>query len=121
MKAVTITTDNVVSIVNVESNGSPLYQQMHEAVGGYYENVYPRGLDEDYVMVVNEEGLLMDLPLNSIASYLYGTFQHGQPIVGNVIILKSGYFKGEPDVVGMSDEEATKLVKKLLNSEKGVN
>ena len=40
MKAVTITTDNIVSIVEVKSNGSPLYKQMNEAVGGYYENVY---------------------------------------------------------------------------------
>ncbi len=57
-------------------------------------------------MMVNEEGLLQGLPLNLIGSILYGTPQHGQPIVGNVIFLKEGYHGGEPDVVGMTADEA---------------
>lgn len=116
MKAVTITTDNIVSIVEVKSNGSPLYKQMNEAVGGHYENVYPRRLKEGFVMVVNEEGLLKDLPLNIIGSYLYESDKHGQPIVGNVIILKLGHFQGEPDVVGLTDDEANEIMNDLLKT-----
>jgi len=116
MKAVTITTDNIVSIVEVQSNGSPLYKQMNEVVGGYYENVYPRRLKEGFVMVVNEEGLMKELPLNIIGSYLYETDKHGSPIVGDVIILKLGHFQGEPDVVGLTDDEANEIMNDLLKT-----
>ena len=59
--------------------------------------------------MVNEEGLLLNLPLNPLGSSLYGTPQHGQPIVGDVIFLNDGYHGGEPDVVGMTTEEAQSL------------
>ena len=115
MKAVTVTTDNEIKIIDVEKNGSQLYEQMRKAVGGYYENVYPQRLPKEFVMVVNEEGRLKDLPVNEVGSYLYGGDVHGEPIVGNIIILKLGYYEGEPDVVGMTDNEAIMIVKNLLN------
>lgn len=120
MKAVTVTTDNVISIVNIESNGSPLYEQIREAVGGYYENVYPKRLPEGFVMVVNEEGRLQDLPINEIGSYLYGSDVHGEPIVGNIIILKLGYYEDEPDVVGMTDNEAITIAENLIYNVKAL-
>ena len=55
------------------------------------------------VMVVNEEGLILDLPLNPYASILYGTQLHGHPIVGNVAILQQGYRDDEPDIVGLGE------------------
>ena len=85
---------------------APHYDIIRKAVGGWYEHVHPVGLERPYCMVVNEEGLLLGLPLNLIGSILYGTPQHGQPIVGNVIFLKNGYYCGEPDVVGMTADEA---------------
>ena len=119
MKAVTVTTDDAIDIIEVKENGSPLYKQMSEAVGGYYENVYPRrfqGEYQDFVMVVNEEGLIKGLPLNRTGCFLYGTDIHGSPIVGNVIILKKGYFEGEPDIVALTDEEAEKVKQYLMNN-----
>ena len=118
MKAVTVTTDNEIDIIDVKENGSPLYKQMKEAVGGFYENVYPRrfsGEFQDFVMVVNEEGLILDLPINEVGCFLYETDKHGHPIAGNAIILKQGYFEGEPDVVALTEEEAEK-VKNYLES-----
>ena len=88
---------------------SPHYDVIRTAVGGGYERVHPVGLERPYCMMVNEEGLLLNLPLNLTGSVLYGTPQHGQPIVGNVIFLKDGYHGGEPDVVGMTTEEAQSL------------
>lgn len=38
-------------------------------------------------MIVNEEGLLKDLPLNRAGSLLYGTQFHGSPIVGDIVIM----------------------------------
>lgn len=87
----------------------PSYDVLREAVGGWYEHVRPMGLNRPYSMMVNEEGLLHGLPLNALGSALYGTHLHGQPIVGDIVIVKDGYYDGEPDVVGMTEDEAQKL------------
>lgn len=50
-------------------------EQMQEMVGGYIEIV--PSLKEGHVLIVNEEGLLQNLPLNPAASELAG-----RPIVG---------------------------------------
>jgi hypothetical protein len=56
-------------------------KKMQELVGGYIELVY---LNNGMCLVINEEGLLIDLPLNQQATELYG-----YPIVGDVIYAKS--------------------------------
>jgi hypothetical protein len=52
-------------------------KELQKAVGGYIELVY---LGNDKILVVNEEGLLENLPLNRKASTLAR-----RPIVGNVV------------------------------------
>ena len=42
-------------------------------------------------LVVNEEGLLENLDLNLFGSILYGMAEHGQPILGDVVIAKEGW------------------------------
>ena len=71
-------------------------------------------------MMVNEDGLLLNLPLSPLGSLLYGTPQHGQPIVGNVIFLKDGYHDGEPDVVGMTEDEAQALGDRFVKMTGGI-
>lgn len=102
MKGIVIKTDGNMS---VKEFGEPPYQTVGAEVGGYIEIVHSRGLPEPYLMIVNEEGLLQKLELNEIGSVLYGTQVHGQPIVGNVVIMKDGFVNGEPDVVGLDDDE----------------
>lgn len=73
----------------------------------YFENVYPRGLEEPYMMIVDEEGLNKEKPvLNFFASWLYETHKHGQPIVGDVLIMKQIMTDDGPDVIGMEKDEA---------------
>ena len=91
-----------------------------EAVGGWYEHVHPMGLERPYSMMVNEEGLLLGLPLNRLGSELYGTPKHGQPIVGDVVFLKDGYHGGEPDTVGMTEDEAQRLGDKFVKMTGGI-
>lgn len=56
------------------------YQQL---VGGYIEVVYAAALQPYHAaMVVNENGLLDDLPCNPLASILYGDY-----IAGNAVIV----------------------------------
>ena len=106
VEGVVVTTKNEVFIQSYER---PLYLSLNKTVDGPIEIVHPRGLGRPMCMIVNEEGLLRQLPLNMYGSYLYGTHQHGHPIVGNIVILKEGYTDEGPDVVGMTEEECTRI------------
>lgn len=106
MKGVVVTTNHE---VRVEDFSDPLYKTVGSAVGGYIEHVKPARLRHPYCMIVNEEGRLLDLPLNYVGSYFYGTDQHGEPIVGNIVVMKDGYRNGEPDIVGLDDSEVERV------------
>lgn len=106
MKGLIVTTKHEIREVDYDA---PNYDVISRAVGGYYEHVCPRRLNRPYCMMVNEEGLLNALPLNVLGSYLYETDRHGAPIVGDIIILKEGHYHGEPDIVGLTEEEAKRL------------
>ncbi len=101
MKGLIITTCNTMRIADFEQ---PAYKSVGKAVDGYIEIVHPRGLEFPYCMIVNEEGILRGLPTNLYGSHLYG---HVNPIVGDIVILKEGFVNGEPDLVGLSDEECS--------------
>ena len=58
-KGVVITTADEVS---VRDFAAPLNKSLGAVVGGYIELVHPQGLQPPYCMIVNEEGLLKDLP-----------------------------------------------------------
>lgn len=106
MKGIVVTTDLE---IRIEEFSDPLYKTVGSAVGGYIEHVKPARLRHPYCMIVNEEGRLLDLPLNYVGSYFYGTDQHGEPIVGNIVIMKDGYRGGEPDIVGLNDSEVERV------------
>ena len=117
MIALVVNTKNEIRRVEYDP---PHYDVIKEAVGGWYEHVHPVGLDHPYSMMVNEEGLLLGLPLNRLGSELYGTPKHGQPIVGDVVFLKDGYHGGEPDTVGMTEDEAQRLGDKFVKMTGGI-
>lgn len=106
MKGIVVTTDLE---IRIEEFSDPLYKTVGSAVGGYIEHVKPARLRHPYCMIANEEGRLLDLPLNYVGSYFYGTDQHGEPIVGNIVIMKDGYRGGEPDIVGLDDSEVERV------------
>ena len=117
MIALVVNTKNEIRRVEYDP---PHYDVIQKAVGGWYEHVHPMGLDRPYSMMVNEEGLLLGLPLNRLGSELYGTPKHGQPIVGDVVFLKDGYHGGEPDTVGMTEDEAQRLGDKFVKMTGGI-
>lgn len=80
----------------------------------WIEVVHPEKLPEGYAMIVDEEGLLTEKPLNRFGSWLYGIEKHGQPIVGDVLIVKESYTPEGLDHVGMMDGEAEELIKRLI-------
>lgn len=76
----------------------------------YVETVHPRYLQEPYILMIDEEGRLKDKPsINFIASYLYGTHEHHEPIVGNVLVMKLGMTDEGPDILPLDEAEARQV------------
>ena len=67
-------------IVIIITEIQPELEDCQKVVGGFVEMVY---LEDGRQMLVNEEGLLKELPYNPIASQLAG-----HTIVGNAIVLE---------------------------------
>lgn len=57
------------------------------------------------VLVIDDSGRLKDKPVNKLASLIYGIKRHGEPIVGNALLLKEGMFNGEPDLMSLDVED----------------
>lgn len=103
MKGIVITTKYE---MRVQEFSEPAYKSIGEAVGGWIEIVRPVRLKRPYCMVVNEKGLLRNLPMNVFGSYLYGTDNHGSPIAGDIVLLKEGISSdGERDLLGLTEQD----------------
>ena len=90
MKTIKITADDKISVVNVDFDD---YRSIQQAIGcDLFEPVKTQILFDFFgqpvMMLVDESGLIKDLRPNSVASYLYGFFGHGQVIVGDIIFAK---------------------------------
>lgn len=87
MKTLKITTDNKISIIDLDFD----HKSLREEVGGYVELVRTQKLLDYFktkvVMIVDEEGLVKNLPVNPMGCYFYDTNKHGNPIVGDVILV----------------------------------
>ena len=103
MKGLVITTKYE---MRVQEFSEPAYKSIGEAVDGWIEVVHPVRLERPYCMVVNEEGLLRNLPINGFGSYLYGTDSNGSPIEGDIVLLKEGINSdGDYDFLGLTEQD----------------
>ena len=92
-----------------------LNDQIHDELGGaFYEIVHPRSLSHKFLMLCDDERVLKDLPVNHVASELYGTRIHGCPICGDVLIMRE-YIdeEGERDICGLNDRDVGELLRIL--------
>lgn len=77
------------SIIDVKPNNGTDFslEELQEIVGGYIEVV---GLMDNEIMVINEEGKLIDLPFNETATQMYqevdGFYDY---IAGDVLVCDS--------------------------------
>lgn len=62
-------------------------KEMQEYVGGWIEVIY---LASGEIMVLNEEGKLIELPINEKATELYGSYD---VIVGDVMVITKNQIK----------------------------
>ena len=103
MKGIVITTKYE---MRVQEFLEPVHKSIGEAVDGWIEIVHPVRLGRPYCMVVNEEGLLRNLPMNVLGSFLYRTDIYGSPIVGDIVLLKEGINSdGEYDLLGLTEQD----------------
>ncbi|MBO5408915.1 MAG: hypothetical protein J6A61_05935 [Clostridia bacterium] len=110
MKAIIITADGKISQCDVEKNGEPLYQLVRDTIDGFMEHIYFPDFP-GFIGTVDEEGKLKNKLVNILATRLYRN-----PLdflIGDVIILKYGTYKGDSDIVGIPDEEANRLMNKI--------
>lgn len=116
MKGIVITTKNE---MRVQEFSEPAYKSIGEAVGGWIEVVHPKRLESPYCMLVNEEGVILKLPINSFGSFLYGTDYHGDPMLGDIVLLKEGINSdGERDILGL-DEQDIKYLCDMVSTKNG--
>lgn len=102
MKAVVIkATGNIYPVTLTK----PLHRSAGAIVNDHIEVVRPINLKQPYVMLCAESGLLKEMPLNLVASYLYGMQHHGNPIVGDVIIMR----EDGVNLIGLEDLELLRV------------
>ena len=109
MKTIKISTNNEVSVIDVDFND---FRSIKNAIGGYFETVKTQKMWEYFkrpmMFLADEEGHLKKLPLNQLGSYFYDTERHGWPIAGDIILaVPFGEY-----IIGIDDVEVLKL--KLL-------
>lgn len=87
MKTIKVTTDNTVSVIDVDFND---FRSIQKAIGGYFETVKTQKMYDYFkqpmMFLADEEGHLKRLPLNQLGSYFYDTERHGWPIAGDIIL-----------------------------------
>ena len=101
MKTVKVTTDNIVSVIDVDFDD---FRDIQRAIGGHFETVHTQLMtdyfhDPSVIMLVDEEGRIKGLPLNPVGSALYRGV-----IAGDLIFAR---IAGE-DIVAPDDAEELK-------------
>lgn len=89
---------------------------MYRSLRGHVELVRTQKLLDYFktkvVMIVDEEGLVKNLPVNPMGCYFYDTNKHGNPIVGDVILgLLVGF---DMHAIGLGDRDAEQWMEKML-------
>lgn len=131
MKIIRITTSNEISVHDFpEGTHEEQCRILREYIGPQcliYEHVMPRRLYTQLggsakagnergscvSMLIDENGLYNDLEENLVGSWLYESDKHGNPIVGNILIVGEVWVEHGIDFCGMSDSQFNLLYPKL--------
>lgn len=107
MKTIKITTDNKISIIDVDFDN---YKALQKEIGGYVETVKTQKMFSFFgrpvLMLVDEDGYEKELSGNAVGSFMYGFESHGLPIVGDVLFAQPAGMYGE-DMEGIGEPEET--------------
>lgn len=103
-QAVVVKTDGTAHLVPCDASKTLSLDKLHDLVGGYIEIVRASRI-APLVMIVNEEGRLLNLPLNKNATAWQSAIHGCQQIVGDVVVMCQ---IGE-DLVGLNPKLAKQL------------
>ena len=96
-------TPSVVDVPSFEDAAKAIDADFIEVVRPYMFTMCGR---PDLVLLVDESGALRrDRIVNPIASELYGCFEHGVCIFGDVLVAKEGMGDEGPEIVGIDKAE----------------
>lgn len=114
-KGIYLDVDGSIKLIDTPAIQGRDWRWFSQQIGcDWIENVYPRGLKEPYMMVVDEEARLKERPvINFLASWLYEAHMHGSPICGNCLIMQQVDTDEGPDIDGIPQIEAEILAKYL--------
>lgn len=91
------------------------YRALQQEIGGYIEAVHTQIMYDYFrapvLILVDEEGLIKNLPVNAVASHFYGCQNHGHIIAGDAIFAIS---LGE-NMTGFGDRDSEQWMNKMLN------
>ena len=89
--AVVVRADDTVDLVPCDTDKTLSLDKLHQLVNGYIEVIYASRF-APLVMILNEEGRLLNLPVNKAATAwqndVYGN-EINEPIVGDVVIMRA--------------------------------
>jgi hypothetical protein len=60
---------------------TPMHEVINAQVGGHFDSVYPMRREQKFVGYVNDEGLLLGLEPNALASAIFGRFLCGPCVI----------------------------------------
>ena len=103
-QAVVVKTDGTAQLVPCDANKTLSLDKLHDLVGGNIEVIRASRI-APLVMIVNEEGILLNLPLNKNATAWQSAIHGCQQIVGDVVVMCQ---IGE-DLVGLNPKLAKQL------------
>lgn len=112
MNFIKCTTDCQMSIISLPDND---FKAIADSIGAdifQLVRVHSKTLqEEDMVMIVDEEGLLKTKNrCNPVGSVLYGTHEHGHPIVGDVLFARIDRESPERDFADIPPADAERIV-----------
>ena len=103
-QAVVVKTDGTAQLIPCDASKTLSLDKLHDLVGGNIEVVRASRI-APLVMIVNEEGRLLNLPLNKNATAWQSAIHGCQQIVGDVVVMCQ---IGE-DLVGLNPKLAKQL------------
>ncbi len=107
MKTIKISADNKISIVDVDFDD---YKAIQREIGGYIETVKTQKMFDYFgrpvLMLVDEDGYMKNLEINTVGSFLYDLERHGLPVLGDIIFCQPAGEYGK-DMEGIGEPEET--------------
>lgn len=103
-QAVVVKTDGTAQLIPCDASKTLSLDKLHDLVGGYIEIVRASRI-APLVMIINEEGRRLNLPLNKNATAWQSAIHGCQQIVGDVVVMCQ---IGE-DLVGLNPKLAKQL------------